>query len=187
MRNVFTLIIAGCIGFAGFTVCAQSQADLESMMQSLSTGSSSTSPDDIMSGFTNTAPSAEPQVSIINAPLFIDTDVPEVNQTFTPAYIGNPQTGRYPPRLKVNFTEFPLRSLSHTNRPTSGSPTAIVVQRVQNRLCSPQLHLVVKDRTAIVSGTVATERQRSLAEAMLRFEPGIDTVQNEIAVVPKKE
>ena len=184
MRSIYTLIIAGFIGCAGFTVYAQSPTDLDAMIRSLTTGGNSGT-DDIMSGLTETLTPAGPQVSIIDAPLTIDTDVPEVNQTFAPAYIGNSQTGRYPPRLKIDFTEFPLRSLAQANR-LGLAQTEVLSKRIQSRLSVSQpIHVVVKDRTAIVSGTVATERQRDIAAAMLRFEPGIDTVQNKITVAPQ--
>jgi plasmid stability protein len=87
--------------------------------------------------------------------------------------------------LTINFTEFPLRSLAaaHGRSVEAKTQAEIVVQRIQTRLREPKIDLVVKDRTAILSGTVATDRQRDLAESMLRFEPGIDVVQNEIIVV----
>ena len=120
----------------------------------------------------------------IDVPLVVSVDVPEVNMSTAPAFTGGSLTGRYSPRLKINFTEFPLRSLERTIRTNSGTQAEITVQRIQSRLGVPEIHLVVNDRTATVSGTVATERQRSLAESMLRFEPGIDTVRNEIRIAP---
>ena len=182
MRKITTLMIAGMMSFAGFTTYAQSPMDLEEVMRSLSAGGGSASITEIVQGVMDTS-TPTTQITIIDAPLIVDVEVPAVNLTTAPAYLGDAQTGRYPPRLKIDFAEFPLRSLAATNRTEMGR-TGNVVQRVQSRLRASKINLVVNDRTAIVSGTVATERQRDLAEAMLRFEPGIDAVQNEITVAP---
>jgi len=182
MRKINTLMIAGMISFAGFTTYAQSPTDLEALMQSMSAGGSGSSITDLVQGVMDTSTPAAP-IAIIDAPLTFDVEVPAVNLSTAPAYIGGEQTGRYPPRLKINFAEFPLRSFVPTNRAKT-ERTEVVAQRVQSRLRASKINLVVNDRTAIISGTVATERQRDLAEAMLRFEPGIDTVQNEITIAP---
>jgi osmotically-inducible protein OsmY len=42
--------------------------------------------------------------------------------------------------------------------------------------------VVPRGRTVILQGQVATERDRSLAERMARFEPGVDRVVNELVV-----
>jgi len=196
MRSIYTLIVIGFISFAGFTAYAQptdSGDTIESMLDSLTIGGSSSGmPIPDIGGVTRqgigTPVLAEPQTPIIEAPLVVDVVVPEVNRTT--AEVIDSRTGRYPPRLKIDFTECPLRSFTNTNHTDigrsaeSGTPTDIVVQRIQNRLRVPHILLVVRDRIAVVSGTVATDRQRNLAESMLRFEPGIDTVQNKITVVP---
>jgi hypothetical protein len=124
------------------------------------------------------------QTSAIEGPLVADVVVSEVNRTTVEVI--DTQTGRYSPRLKINFAEFPLRSLDDVNKHgvQTGTPVEMVVQRIQGRLRGPEFQLAVEDRTAIVSGTVSTERERKLIESMLRFEPGISVVRNEIAVVP---
>jgi len=175
-------MIAGIISFAGFTTYAQSPTDLDALMQSMSAGSSTSSITELVQGVMDTSAPTEP-IPIIDVPLVVNVEVPEVNQTIAPAYVGGSLTGRYAPRLKIDFAELPLRSLASANRTNIGR-TEVVAQRIQSRLRAAHINLVVKDRTAIVSGTVATERQRSLAEAMLRFEPGIDTVQNKLTVTP---
>ena len=194
MRRIYTLIIIGFISFSGFTVRAQpptgSSDSIESMLQSLTSGSSSSEipTTDVGVSRQGVEASTEPQTPIIEAPLVVDTVVPEVNRTT--AEVIDSRTGRYPPRLKIDFTECPLRTFTSTNRTghglsaEAGTPTDIVVQRIQSRIRVPHIRLVVQDRTAIVSGTVATERQRSLIGSMLRFEPGIDTIQNDITIVP---
>ena len=187
MGRVLTLIFVGCISFAGFAVRAQPSGDVtatESIFQSLTSGSSSI--DDFVSDVMGTD-TTEQQISAIEGPLVVSVAPPEVNLGTVEAL--DSRTGRYPPRLKINFSEFPLRSWVSNDRSGNGrnaDPNAqvdIIVRRIQNRLRVPQMNLAVQDRTAIVSGTVATARQRSLAESMLRFEPGIDTVQNNLTVI----
>jgi osmotically-inducible protein OsmY len=204
MYRIIAFIFAGCIGFTGFTSYAQSQggADpIEEMMRSMAPGGASGTTSDIFGSLTDQIKSSsaptEQQTSAIEdgQSLVGDVETPNVNQTVVE--IIDTRTGRYPPRLKVNFHEFPLRSLAADNghsenrRSENGQRDVgkktrvdIVVQRIQSRLRAPNIELVVEDRTAIISGMVATERQRNLAESMLRFEPGIDTVENKLTVAP---
>jgi len=189
MSRIITLLFAGCIGFTGFTAHAQSlrSADpLDDMMRSMMGGASAGTMSDFTGNITeqimgSTGP-VEQQGSAIEAGIVVGAATPEVNQTVVEVI--DTRTGRYPPRLKVNFSEFPLRSLDAKNGRGVEEKTHadIVAQRIQSRLRVPNIELVVKDRTAILSGTVPTERQRSLAESMLRFEPGIDAVQNKLTV-----
>ena len=189
MRNVYTLTLVGFVSFIGFAAHAQSLpssgVSAELPMPLLSDGPAIS---DTMLGLMGQLETTAEPVPIIEVPLVGDVEVPEVNQGIV-EFIDS-RTGRYPPRLTINFAEFPLRSLEHTDRTEnehnaeSKTPTDIVIQRIQNRLRLPQIQLVVRDRTATVSGTVATERQRNLVEFMLRFEPGISTVQNEITITP---
>jgi hypothetical protein len=186
MRIIYTLI---CISFIGFAVHAQPPRDVapftDSMMQSLTSGDNS-SLDSIMNDALGSAVSAGQPLATIEGPLIIDVPAPEVTQPAVEAI--DTRTGRYLPRLRINFTEFPLRTFVPAERPTNGHSTKtavnVIAQRIQDRLRVPKIDLVVKDRTAIVSGTVTTERQRALVESMLRFEPGIDAVQNKITLNP---
>jgi hypothetical protein len=139
----------------------------------------------IEDAMTTPVPVGQPTSSIDEGTqLVVETEGPEVNLEVAEAI--DTKTGRYPPRLKIDFSEFPLRSLDSTSKRTGEPKTQkdIIAQRIQRRLRVPKIDLVVKNRIAVISGTVSTERQRNLAESMLHFEPGIDVVQNEIAVVP---
>jgi len=195
MYRIIVLIFAGCIGFTGFTACAQMSGGddpVARMMESLMSGGTSAGStsdtagrimDEIMTGTTGTT--ELPASSIKEGQrLVIEEETPEVNQTVIEVI--DTRTGRYPPRLKVNFAEFPLRSLAakHGRSVEAKTHADIVAQRIQSRLRAPNIELVVQDRTAIISGTVATERERSLAESMLRFEPGIDAVENKLTITP---
>ena len=193
MRKVQTLIFIGCISFIGSAVYAQQLSETpvttDSLLESM-LGSSAGTVVDIQEQLATPAGTGvtEEATSTIEGPLIVEVATPEVNVSTVEAL--DSRTGRYPPRLKINFAEFPLRSLESARRSQNGRnaeakmPTEIVVQRIQNRLHLPQLELAVKGRTAIISGTVATERQRNLVATILRFEPGIDAVQNELTVIP---
>jgi hypothetical protein len=200
MRKVCTLIFAGCVSLASSSVYAQFLGggfSTEAMIQELAIGGGASGNignivENITGQIIDAAATTAQPIAVIEAPLTVDAVVPEVNLT-TAATLDT--IGRYPPRLRINFAEFPLRSLSSPershHRSNNGDSIAprtqadIVVQRIQNRLRIPDLDLVVEDRTATISGMVATERQRSLAESMLRFEPGIDVVRNEITITPQ--
>ena len=179
MNRVYTLIFVGCIGLSGFAAHAQ-QSTFEELRQELMADTSS-------DGTTATVDVP----TIDDSLLVIETPALDINQSV--AEHVDSKTNRYPPRLRISFSEFPLRSLAETNRTGTGrtgtakTRTEVIAQRIQVRLRAPQLSLVVKDRVATISGTVATERQRSLAASMLCFEPGIDAVQNEIAVAATPE
>ena len=198
MRSVYTLVFVGCISFTSFTAHAQvggTGAPMDSLIQAITSGGSAggISVENVISDVTSqimdAAAPTEQQSTIIQGPLTVDNAVvPEVNRTVVEVI--DSRTGRYPPKLKINFAEFPLRSFAEAKRSNNGrsvqagTPTEIVVQRIQGRLRVPEFVLAVENRTATVSGTVATERERKLIESMLRFEPGISVVKNEITVVP---
>ena len=176
MRKICTLICVSVISFAGFAVFMQSA----------------------QGQFASPEADGLPQVQEIDAPIVVETVTPEINLEIASIYIGGDMdTARYTPRLRINFDEFPLVSLISTEKADSeesngrsangrgarnGATTNVIIQRIQNRLRLPHIDLVVQDRVATVSGTVETERQRKLVESMLRFEPGINSVRNEITV-----
>ena len=194
MYRIIALIFAGCISLTGFVSYAQPGGDiLDEMMRSMASGGASSGATSDIGGnlteqFMNFTGPAQQQTSAIEEgrSLVVDIEVPEINQTVVEAI--DTRTGRYPPRLKVNFHEFPLRSFAAKIRRGTEEKTHadIVAQRIQSRLRVPNIELVVENRTAILVGTVATERQRNLAESMLRFEPGIDSVQNELIILPQE-
>jgi hypothetical protein len=179
MRKVCTLVLAGCVSFMGFSVYAQfpmSPAALGGF------ATPSFMAESVIGQFIDTLVPMEQQTSAIEGPLVVyEAEIPEVNQAI--AEVIDSRTGRYLPRLKIDFTEFPLRTLVNGTDgriSRNGTSTDVLIQRIQNRLRVSQIDLTVENRVATVSGTVATKRQRSLVESMLHFEPGIDTVKNEI-------
>jgi hypothetical protein len=184
MRRVYTIIFIGCISCAGFAVHAQSGGDSGSSLLSDS-DSASRAIEDMLNEADMSQGPREQQKSAIDDDELLVTEVENPEEDLVRAEAIDSKTKRYPPRLKIDFAEFPLFSLTTTKKrdTKSLSRADIVAQRIQRRLRVPKINLVVEDRVATISGTVPTERQRNIAESMLRFEPGIDAVQNELTVV----
>jgi len=203
MRSVYTLAFIGCISFAGFTAQAQpggSSNDLDALIESITaTGTLSERAitnlvQDVRSEVLDSSSSVGQQTSAIAGTLVVEHAEPVVNRTVIE--IIDTRTGRTRPKLKINFAEFPLRSLTEVNRPSNGSSGSngrtaqtasqveLVALRIQSRLQGTTFHLAVEDRIATISGTAATGEERKLIEAMLRLEPGISSVKNEMTVKP---
>lgn len=66
---------------------------------------------------------------------------------------------------------------SQSNRPVSNRLTTELKKKV-----SGNVSVSVANRTARLQGEVESESQKVLAELLIRFEPGIDEVQNELEV-----
>ncbi len=119
-----------------------------------------------------------------------ETAVPEVNQEIAEAI--DSRTQRYLPRIQLDFGEFPLRRISGRFTGTLPETDGVeeltqsnkslsngIVKRIQTRLKIDTVRFEFRDRT---TGSVATERQRDMIGVMVRMEPGIDQVKNEIVV-----
>lgn len=172
----------------GQTPAAEAAADTptaESVISDLTAGKQSADTsissvvDSISKSMTSTASTAETVKSAVAGTLVVEEQpIPEVNQNITEAV--DAKTGRYPPRLKIDFNEFPLRSVE--KQITAGDSDVHydsgkdIAQRIKNRLREPDLKIAVKDRTATVRGEFKSQRNRILAETMLRVEAGIDNV-----------
>ena len=86
----------------------------------------------------------------------------------------------YDPRLKVGFGFAP--------RPTAEVSTHLT-RRLQSSLAlegTGSIEMSQKGGTAILSGEVASERDRRLARLLLLLEPGISTVENRLTVRPPR-
>jgi hypothetical protein len=102
------------------------------------------------------------------------SSAPDANRTTSPA--GRSRSGQYEPRLSVAFDV--------------ARPTEEAIARDLTRLLgsSPEfpstsrIEVSVAGRVATLRGEVASERDRTLAERLVLFEPGIDSVQNELKV-----
>ncbi|MEM9644184.1 MAG: BON domain-containing protein, partial [Planctomycetota bacterium] len=58
------------------------------------------------------------------------------------------------------------------------------IRRVPSQVFSPNLRVEVQGRTAFVSGTAKSAKERRMSELLLRLEPGISRVENNIRVQP---
>ncbi|GHT45443.1 hypothetical protein FACS189454_04940 [Planctomycetales bacterium] len=168
----------------------------EAVIKSITSGAdqaADTPIDSVVETITNrmsAKPATEQSIkSAIEGKLVAEGIIPETNQKVLEAIDTN--TGRYPPRLKVDFVEFPLRILANNEeilfdaelKHETGND---IETRIRECLQVPNIYITFKNRTAIITGRVRTLRQRSLIETMLRIEPGIDTVQNNLTVKTEK-
>lgn len=103
-------------------------------------------------------------------------DPNRVNAVNVPAAAAGRAARRYEPRLAVGFQQL-------------AKPMETVNVELGRQLKSiPGLHpanqyeVSVAGRVATLRGTVASERDRTLAESLLLFEPGIGSVRNELQV-----
>ncbi len=141
--------------------------------------------------------------SAIEGDLVTENVVSEVNKNAVEAVAETADTKmlRYAPRIKLDFKTFPLRQIAGRFAPqvgvlpeestsdeweqTNQSLTSSLVKRIQRRLEIDTVRFEFKERTAVLTGRVPTQRQRDLVGLMVRMEPGIDFVQNDIAVEPQ--
>ena len=102
------------------------------------------------------------------------TTGPAINRT----RVRSPAPYMYEARLRVGFDVNP-RSLP-------AQETKVVQRLMRARAIDPASSIEVKleGSTAILSGTVGSGREKSLAGMLLTFEPGISTVKNELVVRP---
>ena len=101
---------------------------------------------------------------------------PDANQA--PQPVLPPRATMYPPRLAVGFS-FPVRAPTET--------TARLTNRLASALSLPassSIEVTVEGGAATLRGEVQSERQRRLAALLVRFEPGIAEVRNELRVAP---
>jgi osmotically-inducible protein OsmY len=84
----------------------------------------------------------------------------------------------YDPRLQIAFPVV---------RRTSDELRAALSERLAPSAVFPggaRIEVAVEDRTAILRGEVAERQDAVLAELLVRFEPGVDSVRNELTVAP---
>ncbi len=112
--------------------------------------------------------------SAVDDNLRVETAASEVNRVVEPVI---------PPRLRLNA---PRLELGFVVRPQNAQQTEVTaVRRLQSSL--PTLdpdwfEVSVADGVATLRGTVASERDRRMAELLLSFEPGIGRIQNDLTV-----
>jgi hypothetical protein len=100
-----------------------------------------------------------------------------VNRAATPFY-----RGRYEPRLQVDFAlQAPLSDDRSGNRRAPGTPLSAQLQTL-SAASGFQVSLAPRARVATLTGTVQTERDRRIAELLVMFEPGVESVKNDLRV-----
>ncbi len=120
-------------------------------------------------------------VGIGNAPsatstLRLETSSQRVNRPLPPL----PKKSMYYPKLVLEQTDSARGEVI---------PSPEFQTEIQNRLQRsgyPQVEVQWIAGVAVLSGQVATERERELAETLLGFEPGISEIRNELLVNPFK-
>ncbi len=112
--------------------------------------------------------------SAVDDTLQVETTAERVNRLVEPVV---------PPRLRLNA---PRLELGFAARPQSTQQVQVTaVQRLQSTLPgldSDSFEVSVAEGVATLRGSVASERDRRMAELLLSFEPGIGRIQNEMTV-----
>ncbi|MGL4593763.1 MAG: hypothetical protein ACRCUY_03425 [Thermoguttaceae bacterium] len=114
--------------------------------------------------------------------------IPEINLVVVESV--DKRTKRYSPRIDLNFVEFPLRDLTRAvpsfqkedDQEFPPQEIMSIVERIEQRLKLTSVQCKFSGRTITLTGTAPSVRSRDLFEMMLRLEPGIDTIKNEICI-----
>ena len=128
---------------------------------------------------------------------FVGSALSDTQNVIPPANFGPLQSGirtvepPTPPRspvraqLRLGFTPQTQSTtvlgqpLNVSQRSLGGRPLAAPLRRV-----APSLRVEVGNGTAVLRGQVQTSRERNLAEALLRLEPGVRRVENRVQIGP---
>lgn len=112
--------------------------------------------------------------SAVDDTLRVETTAEQVNRLVEPVI---------PPRLRLNA---PRLELGFAARPQPTQQVQLTaVQRLHSTLPSldpDSFEVLVADGVTTLRGSVASERDRRMAELLLSFEPGIGRIQNELTV-----
>ncbi len=96
-----------------------------------------------------------------------------------------PASGMYYPRLEFDEGF----SVNSPEQVEANSGQELPLQAIQNRitrLAGTNIGLEMVGRLAIVRGQVDSQRQADLLVSLLRFEPGVDEIRNELTIVNKR-
>ncbi len=124
------------------------------------------------------------------------TDTRRINRPMAP----QPARGMYYPRLELDLdvpayvdrdkkdqylNQEPILPCDACGNQASQIDVGNTAKRIQERVrrvAGPNVHISVIDATAVVNGSVDSDRTLDLLTAMLEFEPGIDQIRNEVRV-----
>ena len=88
-----------------------------------------------------------------------------------------PATGMYPPKLVLSAED-----LAVTRRPVTGETLRRHLSGLVARHPDNEISVSVVGGKAVLRGVVASESYRVLAQRILSFEPGLDSIRNELRV-----
>ena len=115
----------------------------------------------------------------LNAIAIEETPEPETNQNIIESV--DPKTKRYPPRLFVDFRIFPLqRTTTKLGSPKISADS--LKRNIERRLGVHDVHFSLQNRVMTLTGTVPGEHERQMVELMVRLEPGVDQIENELVI-----
>lgn len=110
-----------------------------------------------------------------------ETTVPETNKNIVESV--DQKTQRYSPRLSIDFRLFPLQRA--TTKFTGSKINAdSMKQNIGRRLGVHDVEFSLQNRTMTLTGTVPSEHERQMVEMMVRLEPGVDHICNELVIKP---
>ena len=90
--------------------------------------------------------------------------------------------GMYRPRLRIAFAPQPPLRGDGSPKPQRSFETLSIPLRELSNERGVQISHVPMERAATLSGTVPTEHDRQIAELLVMFEPGVETVKNDLQV-----
>ena len=98
------------------------------------------------------------------------------------------QIGRvYSARISVDFTMYPTYESSPTWKNASMEGLSGLVDTQINKRFGGQIKLETIDGVVYLFGTVPTENEKNVAELLVKMEPGVREVLNQIQIQPKSD
>ncbi len=107
------------------------------------------------------------------------SSAPDANRTAAAA--GRSHSGLYEPRLSVAF------EVTRRSEEAIAEDLARLLEASPGFHSTSRIEVSVAGAIATLRGEVASERDRTLAERLILFEPGIDSVRNELKVKPPSQ
>jgi hypothetical protein len=97
-----------------------------------------------------------------------------------------PASGMYYPRLEFDES-FSIDTVEQSKDNDGNEPPLQIIQNRMTRIAGTEIGLEMVGRLAIVRGQVDSQRQADLLVSLLKLEPGVDEVRNEMAIVGKRK
>lgn len=97
-----------------------------------------------------------------------------------------PTSGMYYPRLEFDDS-FSIATAEQAKDNDGNEPSLQTIQNRMTRIAGAEIGLEMVGRLAIVRGQVDSQRRADLLVSLLKLEPGVDEVRNEMVIVNKEE